>query len=406
MLLHVDCSCLGAARGARAAVAETGSASAAVHGDGLSRKRGVAERGGRGWRVVDGQSKSARDKIWPNGLELLLFLDRHLPLSRLPSLSAMSKRSAAASPSKRPAKRPRGIGAPSIDDQSLRLIAARLSAERAGHGSSSLSTRPDPSRNRVRSLLEISLRSAAKGLLEVVQVNKDDQPRAGADGNAKALFGWDPSRRQGAVREGPGPEELEALRDYVKGLPEAVANRLLAVVLESSVEGATASPDGIDIHRLAKLFLHSTTTILSLSALGPTQQLLNKLPDCTSLADLDLSSHTTLSDNTLKQILPKLSQLRRIVLRGCTKVGDGSVVALSRATEHRLKDVNLSMTAVTIKGLTSLLARCSALEVLKLANVPGLVSPRVASLRRPRLTGILPPPERKKHHKTCRRIYL
>lgn len=87
-----------------------------------------------------------------------------------------------------------------------------------------------------------------------------------------------------------------------------------------------------------------------------------------------------ITDNMLKAVLPKLGGLRRIVLRGCTKVGDASIIALSVATGPRLKDVNLSMTAVTIKGLTSLLARCSALEVLKLANVQGLNEKAITKL--------------------------
>ena len=87
-----------------------------------------------------------------------------------------------------------------------------------------------------------------------------------------------------------------------------------------------------------------------------------------------MSTLITLGDQPLAKVLPALTLLEKINLRGCTKVGDASVIALSKATESRLKVANLSLTAVTIKGLISLLARCSALEVLKLANISGLVS--------------------------------
>ncbi|KPV72193.1 uncharacterized protein RHOBADRAFT_56015 [Rhodotorula graminis WP1] len=53
------------------------------------------------------------------------------------------------------------------------------------------------------------------------------------------------------------------------------------------------------------------------------------------------------------------------------------MVALSKTSEDRLKVVNLSLCAVTIKGLTSVFARCKNLEVLKLANVQSLTDKNV-----------------------------
>lgn len=122
------------------------------------------------------------------------------------------------------------------------------------------------------------------------------------------------------------------------------------------------------------MFLHERTTALSFSNLSAPDLLLSRIPQCTSLRSLDLSTHLSLNDSALAKILAQLKSLEKINLRGCTKVGDSSTIALSKGTESRLLEVNLSLTAVTVKGLTSLLARCSAIEVLKLSNVQGLVS--------------------------------
>jgi hypothetical protein len=62
-------------------------------------------------------------------------------------------------------------------------------------------------------------------------------------------------------------------------------------------------------------------------------------------------------------------------LKGCTSVGDETLIALARSAgkNGNLKILNLNYTAITVKGLKSLFARCKSLEVLKLANVNGLV---------------------------------
>ncbi|KAK4701610.1 hypothetical protein P7C70_g4622, partial [Phenoliferia sp. Uapishka_3] len=298
----------------------------------------------------------------------------------------MSKRSANSSPSKRPSKRSRptagGIGATSQADDTSRLIASHHSQEHAGGGSSYLSTRD--LNTQLSSLGDVALRAAAGALLDVVRIQRSPillSKHAQPDSRNTTKFGWDPTKRKAILENGNGPNasELDSLRSYVLSLPTSTSNRLLSLLLTYSTH-PTRNPEGLDNSRLSKLFFHSNLTFLSLSQLGPTSILLSKLPDCTTLTDLDLSSNTALSDNMLKGVLGKLGSLERVCLRGCTKVGDESLVALSRATGERLKEVNLSMTAVTVKGLISLLSRCSALEVLKLANVQGLNEKAITKL--------------------------
>lgn len=249
-------------------------------------------------------------------------------------------------------------------------------AEHAAGGQGYLSTRDLSSG--MQSLADISLRVSAEGLLKTIQLATPaptSRPSTPGSAAAVANFGWDPNRGNREINT-IHTEEFGLLRDYIKGLPEALANRLLATVLRLSAESIATveGAAGVSVLALAGLFLHPTTTRLSLSNLGAPALLLSKIPQCTALVDLDLSTHTTLTDNATSKILTELKLLERINLRGCTKVGDASVIALSRATEERLKVANLSLTAVTIKGLTSLLARCKALEVLKIAHVAGLVS--------------------------------
>ena len=104
--------------------------------------------------------------------------------------------------------------------------------------------------------------------------------------------------------------------------------------------------------------------------------LLDSLRHCTALRYLNLVGQSNLKDETLAKLLGELFQLEEVILKGCTSVGDASVRAMARASGLKgiLRVVNLNLTAVTVAGLKSLFARCKTLEVLKLANVNGLVS--------------------------------
>lgn len=134
------------------------------------------------------------------------------------------------------------------------------------------------------------------------------------------------------------------------------------------------SDPGVSVMSIAMLFFHPNATRLSLSGMAAPMLLVSRIPHCTGLTELDLSGHVALRDPMLAKVVAQLPTLEVVNLKGCTKIGDQTLVALSKASEDRLRVVNLSLTAVTIKGLTSLLARCKNLEVLKLANVQGLVS--------------------------------
>lgn len=105
-------------------------------------------------------------------------------------------------------------------------------------------------------------------------------------------------------------------------------------------------------------------------------RLMDALGYCSHLTYLNLSGQMKLEDETLARLLASLGELEEVIVKGCTEVGDRSVLALANKAGKRqaLKVLNLNYTAVTVKGLRGLLARCKSLEVLKLASVNGLVS--------------------------------
>ncbi|SCV70963.1 BQ2448_3725 [Microbotryum intermedium] len=276
------------------------------------------------------------------------------------------------------------IGAAGIGDDTSRLIAAHHQQEHALGGRSYLSVRDRPRldglgrTDRVPTLVDSSLRVAAKALMRTIKMPSPTVANSPAKNAAPSNVGWNPDRETQATTQ-----HLMALREYVQQLPSGIANRLLALVLrESTIEmerattnqnaGVSRETNFPQVLSLAALFLHPNTTKLSLSSLSTPALLLSKIPQCTSLTDLDLSTHTQLTDPSIAKILGALPTLQRLNLRGCTKVGDAAVIALSKATESRLRSVNLNLTAVTIKGLTALFARCSGLQVLKIANVQAL----------------------------------
>ncbi|GAA5946586.1 hypothetical protein JCM3775_007373, partial [Rhodotorula graminis] len=287
------------------------------------------------------------------------------------------------SSSSRPSKRYRralDIGSATTADLSVRHAQAQLLAEHAGGGASYLSTRR-VDRVGVRSLREIALEASASGLYEAMRLQGRESGGTGgghgtASSSSSGNIGWNPNRDPGRAAES------RHLREFIQSLPSEVSNRLLRLVIEQTTRESLDAPGdpGISVLAVSALFFHPSTTRLSLSSASAPSVLLSRIPQCTALADLDLSSHASLTDKNLANILAKLPSLERLNVKGCTRVGDAAMVALSKTSEDRLKVVNLSLCAVTIKGLTSVFARCKNLEVLKLANVQSLTDKNVAKL--------------------------
>lgn len=112
--------------------------------------------------------------------------------------------------------------------------------------------------------------------------------------------------------------------------------------------------------------------------------LLSSLAHCTSLKSLNLSGQLKLQDSLAASLVKELPNLEEVNIKGCTEVGDETIVQLARnaGLNGKLKSLNLNYTAVTVKGLKGLFSRCKTLEVLKLASMNGLVSSILPAMNR------------------------
>lgn len=267
----------------------------------------------------------------------------------------------AGSPQKKKKAKIRGIGAVSAADGSERLLVAQHLAENSGQGHDSLSTRINPN-DPPPSLVTCALSAAAQAILEVMKMPTREPGEVVVERNQ---FGWNTSREKSKG------SEIDSVKKWLVEIPLELSERL-STALMRLVSSSVGGPTEFSGRSLASILLTPATKSLSLASISPDAFLLSKIPDCHSLASLDLSSNPRLSDATLAKVLAQLPTLEKVNLRECIKIGDLSCIALSKASERRLRVVNLSLSAVTIKGLTALFARCQSLEVLKLASVSGL----------------------------------
>lgn len=287
----------------------------------------------------------------------------------------MAPKRSASGGSKRASKRIRSsipqIGASTAADDTARLIASHHLAEHAGGGANYLSVRRE--RHAVESLKESSLHAAARAIFDAIRFRAKDVP--GGVAAKKNSVGWDPNR------DPSNQAEILASRHCVHELSEDTADRLLSLVLYHSYTALQVPNDpGVSVVAIASIFFQDRISRLSLSSLSAPSILLNQIPQCTALVELDLSHSPTLSDAVLAKVLSRIPSLQKINLKACTKVGDNSIKALATASGACIKSTNLSFTAVGTKGLGALLGHCPRLEVLKLEAVGNLVSPR-SSLR-------------------------
>ena len=168
-------------------------------------------------------------------------------------------------------------------------------------------------------------------------------------------------------------EEIDLQKERLRLLPPHLSSRLLAAVFEN----IPSSPAGQAALSLIPHFISDTTdsfimpaSVSSHFAVSPL--LLASLRSATSMSHLNLSSQRKLTDSQLAGLLPHLPNLQTLCLRGCTEIGDKSLLALANAKHDadKLSYLNLNFTAATWKGLAKVMARYRNLEVLKLAAVP------------------------------------
>lgn len=213
------------------------------------------------------------------------------------------------STSKRPFKRVKRA----VHDDTDREATAAVIAEASGDASY-ISSRPDPTADSTMPSLALCSLNALAQSFRSMYIN----------------------RATGEWRE---DVDLASL----KLLPANIASRLLEGIIASTPADA---PLNLSI---ISLFLSAETTSFTLggSQLRIPVKLLDQLKACPHLTHLDLSHQKELTDRQLAAVLPSMRLLETVKLKGCTQVGDGSVVALAVATEDRLKEVDLSYTSAT-----------------------------------------------------------
>jgi len=248
--------------------------------------------------------------------------------------------------------------------------------EHAGGGAVNFSMRRE--KEKVESLKLVSLRTAARKIYDVIKFGGKDAER---NGKGKSLVGWDTNR------DTTNQADILAFQQGVHDLSEETANLLLLKVLQLSHQALQIpNQPGVSTIAINQIFFSDRISKLSLSNLHFHPSLLNSIPQCTSLVDLDLAHNEMLADSVLAKVLGRIPSLRRINLKASTKVGDKSIIALAQGAGVNLQVANLSFTAVGVKGLAALLGACPSLEVLKLQAVSNLVRRRSLSVVVSKLT--------------------
>ncbi|CAO3571640.1 unnamed protein product [Mortierella alpina] len=85
------------------------------------------------------------------------------------------------------------------------------------------------------------------------------------------------------------------------------------------------------------------------------------------LERINLNQMDSLSDKVVAQLVGSCPNLTRLLLKGCSKVGDLTLASLPQET---LQELNISFVAApTTKGIKQMLLQCRALKVLKMAGL-------------------------------------
>lgn len=273
------------------------------------------------------------------------------------SSSSKRKGNASSGRNERPSKKPK------IKDDTGRLEVAALYSERAANtgASSYLSIReadPESTRGKVPSLAISCIKLAAAHFTDLLL-----------------------DKTTGELRKDDATEQAE----LVRFLPPKLSERLLHEVFRAERPAAGVETAPIAVSALSGLFLNSDSpSSLSLPPFyNAPGALMASLDRCHALRSLILPNQQELLDYQLAPLLARLPNLEELNVKGCIKVGDQSVIAFSKkpgslknstaAGNDNVKILNLNLTAVTVSGLKSIIARCRNLQVLKLSHVNGLV---------------------------------
>ncbi|KAI0335341.1 RNI-like protein [Cubamyces sp. BRFM 1775] len=157
----------------------------------------------------------------------------------------------------------------------------------------------------------------------------------------------------------------ETIRLSLKGLPDALSQRVFTALRHTC-------PTLLQHGFIVANFLRGNAVALGDDLPGVSRLTIFAIGDMSTkdrLQELELTGLAKIPDATFATAVSMLPNLRKLNLRGCTKVGQETVKA---AAEHcqRLEIVNLNYTAVTPLSLAPLLLICKQLATLKVAGIP------------------------------------
>ncbi|KAJ7462666.1 RNI-like protein [Mycena galericulata] len=157
---------------------------------------------------------------------------------------------------------------------------------------------------------------------------------------------------------------------HLESLPEPLLPRLLADLVR-------ICPTFLKHEFLVTYFFRGPALALTGGLPGVLTHTVRAIERNSDLRDLELSGFPKIPDSAFAVVLPRLSALKRLVLRsascrsssrGCSLVGPKSIAAIATSCP-RLEVLNLNATAATPAAMQALLLACPQLEVLKLAGL-------------------------------------
>ncbi|KAH9898467.1 RNI-like protein [Cubamyces lactineus] len=157
----------------------------------------------------------------------------------------------------------------------------------------------------------------------------------------------------------------ENVRLWLKGLPDALSQKVFTALRHSC-------PTLLQHGFIVANFLRGNTVALGDDLPGVNRLTIFAIGDMSTkdqLQALELTGLAKIPDATFATVVSKLPNLRKLNLRGCTKVSQETVKAAAEHCQH-LEIVNLNYTAVPPLSLATLLLNCKQLSTLKVAGIP------------------------------------
>ncbi|TFY68363.1 hypothetical protein EVJ58_g1067 [Rhodofomes roseus] len=165
----------------------------------------------------------------------------------------------------------------------------------------------------------------------------------------------------------PGTEDppvWENARSLLKVLPDPLAQRVFSAL-------KLTCPQLLNDELIVTNFIRPPAIVLDRSLPGVNRRTLAAIRDSpfgSELQELHLTDFDKEADTVFASIISKLPDLRVLVLRGCSKVGEKTCNVVAK-TCPKLAALNLSYTAITPAFVVPILSACGDLEVLKVAGI-------------------------------------